>query len=190
MKQLSDNWQQCAVAEFFDHLNWLGLVAADTPPREPTPLRWQTLRVSEFWQQVNWLGLASTAPPATTSPTEWPRYRVKDFFGRMNWQGIGGMPPVSGAITAETATVVPIAAAWPTWSVDTFFGQLNWEGHANPAVALEAGGSLWRLSVAEFCTGLPWRGQPVIAHISKPASEPPPPPAEPEFTLSDLSSLF
>ncbi len=190
MKPLSANWQQRPVAEFFEHLNWLGLVPTDAPLLEPAVLNWQALSVGEFWQRVNWLGIAPTAASVSTSPSAWPRYQVKDFFGRMNWQGMGVMLPVSHEVAEEVVPApAPAAAAWPAWSVETFFSQLNWEGRPDQAVALEPGVSLWRLSVTEFCAGIAWTGQPVIAHVSKPAAAPPPP-AEPEFTLSDLSSLF
>ncbi|XFA72647.1 hypothetical protein RYO59_000875 [Thermosynechococcaceae cyanobacterium Okahandja] len=188
MKKLSGNWQQDPVAEFFEHLNWLGIMPADTPVLEPMVINWQALKVSDFWQRVNWLGIVTTAPPAPTSPAQWRQYHVKDFFGRMNWQGIGVMLPVGEASTAAAASEAP-PTAWPAWSVDTFFSQLNWEGRPDQAVALEPGVSLWRLSVSDFCAGIAWTGQPVIAHVRTPEA-PPPPPAEPEFTLSDLSSLF
>ncbi|WP_448534485.1 hypothetical protein [Parathermosynechococcus lividus] len=189
MQQLSGNWQQRSVAEFLAHLNWLGLPVADTPTLEPAPINWHTVRVSEFWQRVNWLGLVSSVPPATTSPTEWSRYHVKDFFGRMNWQGIGVILPVNETLAAGTASDRPVSAAWPAWSVATFFGQLNWDGRPDQAIALEPGVSLWRRSVAEFCAGIPWSGQPIIAQVSKSVAAPAPP-VEPEFTLSDLSTLF
>ncbi|MFN4278800.1 hypothetical protein [Thermosynechococcus sp.] len=191
MKNLNGNWQQQAVAEFFEELNWLGLWRPQ-PLAEALVFNWQSLKVGEFWQRVNWLGLEVKGAIAPTSPTEWPSYRVKDFFGRMNWEGIGVILPALSA-PPEGEIVAPPAAApatpWAAWSVETFFRQLNWEGHPEHAVSLQPNLSLWRLSVKDFCASLPWVGQPAIAQVSK--VEPAPlPPVEPQVTLSDLSNLF
>ncbi|MFN3678384.1 hypothetical protein [Thermosynechococcus sp.] len=198
MKNLNGNWQQQAVAEFFEELNWLGLVRQQ-PVAEAVVLNWQSLKVGEFWQRVNWLGLEAKGATAygtlrerPTSPTEWPSYRVKDFFGHLNWEGIGAILPALSPLPEEEMAAPPVAAPatpWAAWSVETFFRQLNWEGRPDQAISLEPSLCLWRLSVKDFCTSLPWAGQPVIAQVSK-VEDPPPVPVEPEVTLSDLSNLF
>lgn len=191
MKSLNGNWQQQAVTQFFEEVNWLGLVRQQ-PVARAGVLNWQSLKVGEFWQRVNWLGLEVKGAIAPTGSTEWPSYRVKDFFGCINWEGIGVLvPPLSPPTAEEIAAPPPAAPAtpWAAWSVETFFRQLNWEGRPDQAIALEPSLSLWRLSVKDFCAHLPWAGQPVIAQVSK--VEPlPPMPVEPEVTLSDLSNLF
>lgn len=191
MENLNGNWQQQAVAEFFEELNWLGLVRQQ-PVAAAGVLNWQSLKIGEFWQRVNWLGLEAKGAIAPTSPTPWPSYPVKDFFGRMNWEGVGVVlaplsPPPEEEIAAPSMAAP--ATPWAAWSVETFFRQLNWEGRPDQAISLEPSLCLWCLSVKDFCASLPWAGQPPIAQVSK-VEGPPPVPVEPEVTLSDLSNLF
>ncbi|AHB88898.1 hypothetical protein NK55_08090 [Thermosynechococcus sp. NK55a] len=189
MRSLNGSWQQQAVAEFFEELNWLGLIRQQ-PVTETVVLNWQSLKVAEFWQRVNWLGLEVKGAIAPTSPGEWPSYRVRDFFGRLNWEGVGVILPIGlPALAAEITPPATLASSWAAWSVETFFRQLNWEGHRGQTIFLEPSLSLWRLSVKDFCASLPWAGQPLIAQVSNVAA-PPPVPVEPEVTLSDLSDLF
>lgn len=107
MKNLNGNWQQQAVAEFFEELNWLGLVRQQ-PVAEAVVLNWQSLKVGEFWQRVNWLGLEVKGAIAPTSPTEWPSYRVKDFFGHINWEGIRVILPAISPPYAEEMAAPPL----------------------------------------------------------------------------------
>lgn len=187
------NWHLQPVGQFFDQLNWLGLIQSVTPhhPAAMT-VNWRSLPVNEFLHQVNWDGIArpTLAATAVAIPDSWGLYSVTDFFDGVNWQGLQVILPPSTVVDApEAPAAAPIPLTWKSWPVESFFERLNWNGDITGIVPLGETTSLWRLSVTDFSRGMVWEGRRAIAHVE----EAPPEelaPADDTLTLTDLSGLF
>lgn len=187
------NWHLQPVGQFFEELNWLGLIQSITP-HQPTAMtvNWRSLAVDEFLQQVNWDGIARPALSAHTAvpiPDSWALYSVTDFFEGVNWQGLQViLPPATTVPEPESAAAPPIPLTWKSWPVESFFERLNWNGDITGIVPLGETTSLWRLSVTDFSRGIVWEGRRAIAHVETPPEQPAP--EDDTMTLTNLSGLF
>ncbi|MBE9174187.1 hypothetical protein IQ225_00450 [Synechocystis salina LEGE 06155] len=135
-------------------------------------------------------------------PAQWAQMKVGDFFQGYNWQG--SAPVLESSVTEESLDNLP---ALVCLSVADFFSQGNWTGQQSPPAG-EILPTLHRpqapprplsltASVADFCRGIQWLGQPLSQPLAiansgptKPKQKAPVAKPEPTIGLEDLSDLF